>query len=100
MFSFFLIDYFNTNDFTRQVFNLHISRNVTVDKVFAFNNNKVKIINKNYINYDNQIVIHYKNNNYCNKFYYKKQLVTQTKCCRPVDFTIEVSRRLDRSSLN
>ena len=72
MFSFFLIDYFNTNDFTRQVFNLHISRNVTVDKVFAFNNNKVKIINKNYINYDNQIVIHYKNNNYCNKFYYKK----------------------------
>ena len=30
---FFLIDHFNTNDFTRQFFNLNISKNVTVDKV-------------------------------------------------------------------
>ena len=39
MFSFFLIDQFNTNDFTRQFFNLDISKNVTVDKVLVFNNN-------------------------------------------------------------
>ena len=39
---FFLIDYLNTNDFTRQFFNLDISKNVTVDKVFVFNNNNSK----------------------------------------------------------
>ena len=42
MFPFFLIDQFNTNDFTRQFFNLAISKNVTVDKVFVFNNNNSK----------------------------------------------------------
>ena len=47
---FFSIDYFNTNDFTRQFFNLDISKNVTVDKVFVFNNNKIQKIKKNYVN--------------------------------------------------
>ena len=46
---FFLIDYFNTNYFTRQFFNLDISKNVTADKVFVFNNDKIQKINKNYV---------------------------------------------------
>ena len=88
MFSFFLIDQFNTNDFTRQFFNLDISENVTVDKVFVL----IIIIqktNKNYVNYNNQIVIYYKNNNYCNKFYYKKQLVTQKNVVGLFDFIMK-----------
>ena len=49
----FLIDYFNSNDFTRQFFKLDISEQLITENIFKKSNKNIQKINKSYVNYNN-----------------------------------------------
>ena len=49
----FLIDYFNSNDFTRQFFKLDISEQLITENIFKESNKNIQKTNKSYVNYNN-----------------------------------------------
>ena len=65
-----LIDYFNSHDLTRQFFKKNISQQVIKENIFSNSNKNLQKINKNYVNYNNQIV-KYNLNGWSRKFYKK-----------------------------